>query len=750
MNVKDQQALDELMQLGYDFNVVSSVIMRPYLEIEEQLHGLAEKFIYELYDWLVKEGKDYTDGHKKYTSMRFSMTIGIGVAWLLRNNEENLDVDAIYERLKAPRTIYEMDEYIEDVVGIWYSSRSLQHCLFFKYFDRCYEIILKHYNLDHYQEKIAAAEVMMTYGLRFGHTRLAKAETVTSYKGKMPWHWEVWDAIYGPGAGEHLAEYNYWAVKVYEEGNHIKKCFVPKRVEGDEFAVNDVYYWLNALNEDAGMRVIAEDKDDKINLLTAFPVFDSRRSIAMVLDEVQVWDNGAEATLIVHSIFDEEFELTFYDTHYLENKDKYIRGHAYVFDIYGIAYHVSIVPEEERSFTFEGEKAVNFNEKLGRETELDEQGNPMPVHFSLENLHSLMQTKDDLPEDTSFRAPVNAVYGAIDFFGKKVREVEITSPYRSFDSEKEHVFSIYTTAEGSNGLSEDPEVGTPLYGVVYFQGKMRHEINDAERPSTMLHSFDAMGKDGSKSVFVHKCDPQDVGQPMSQEECEKFAREVFHEQFDGSIILKEYDKSDNPDMPDYYTYRNRDFWIKSDVNYQASSLFENEDVTNGLYRHYSTSHLPVMAYITLYDEKGNQCQWLKGHSYTAKFHYGSMTPGIKMEIMPQFTHDELVKILYNSFKNLSVHPVSRFLHKDLDYRSSNMVDPIITSKEFIARTKWVNEEIKKEKEGYFKPTLVHDSEQGDKIQLEYSSGCVDEARVETRNGLIVAINIINIKAKDQN
>ena len=96
MNVKDQQALDELMQLGYDFNVVSSVIMRPYLEIEEQLHGLAEKFIYELYDWLVKEGKDYTDGHKKYTSMRFSMTIGIGVAWLLRNNEENLDVDAAF------------------------------------------------------------------------------------------------------------------------------------------------------------------------------------------------------------------------------------------------------------------------------------------------------------------------------------------------------------------------------------------------------------------------------------------------------------------------------------------------------------------------------------------------------------------------------------------------------------------------------------------------------------------------------
>lgn len=54
---------------------------------------------------------------------------------------------------------------------------------------------------------------MMTYGLCLEHTRLAIAQTTSPYKGTMTWHWEVWDAIYGPGAGDHLAEYNYWAVK---------------------------------------------------------------------------------------------------------------------------------------------------------------------------------------------------------------------------------------------------------------------------------------------------------------------------------------------------------------------------------------------------------------------------------------------------------------------------------------------------------------------------------------------------------
>ncbi len=746
MNADDLKVIDELMQLGYDFNVVSSTSMQ-YLDLEEQIRDIAEKFLAELYDWYAHEGQEYTDDHKKRTCMRFCMTIGIGVAWKMGQEHSNgeVDVNAIYEELIAPRTLFAMDEYIEDVVGIWFSSKSLQHYLLTQHFNRCYKIILRHYNLDSRSEQIVAAMVMMNYGLHYGRARFDKADSVKPYKGEMPWHWEVWDAIYGPGESEHLAEYNHWAVKAFKEGNHINKSFVPKKVEGEEFAVNDVYYWQNTLNADAGMRVIAVEKDENIGFVSAFPVFDSRRAIAMILDEVQVWDNGAEASLRVHSLWDEDFELTFYDTNYLENKDKYIRGHAYVFDIYGIAYHVNIVPEEERSFKFEGEKAVDFNKKLGLETELDDQGNPMPINFSLANLHSLMQTKDDLPEDASFQAPVNAVYDTIDFFGKKVHEIEITSPYRSLDKEKEHVFSIYVTGEGDNGLKECPEEGTPIQGVVYFQGKMRHEINDAERPSTMLHSFDATGKDGSKSVFTHYCDPQDVGQPMSQEECETFAREVFHKQFGDSIILKEYDKSDNPDMPDFYTNRNRDFWVKADVRYQASALFENEDVTNGLYRHYSTSHLPVMAYITLYDEKGNQCQWLKGHSYTAKFHYGSMTPGIKMEIMPQFTHDELVKILYNSYKNLSVHQVSRFLHKDLDFRSPALVDPMITSKEFIARTKGVNENIKKEDNGYLNPTLVTDGEEGSYIALEYSTGELDKVRVETRDGQIISISITNIR-----
>ncbi len=43
---------------------------------------------------------------------------------------------------------------------------------------------------------------MMTYGLCLEHTRLAIAQTTSPYKGTMTWHWEVWDAIYGPGAGD--------------------------------------------------------------------------------------------------------------------------------------------------------------------------------------------------------------------------------------------------------------------------------------------------------------------------------------------------------------------------------------------------------------------------------------------------------------------------------------------------------------------------------------------------------------------
>ena len=155
-----------------------------------------------------------------------------------------------------------------------------------------------------------------------------------------------------------------------------------------------------------------------------------------------------------------------------------------------------------------------------------------------------------------------------------------------------------------------------------------------------------------------------------------------------------------------------------------------------------------MAYITLYDENGNQCQWLKGQRYTAKFHYGSMTPGIKMEILPQLTHDELVEILYNSYKNLRLVHLSRYLHKDLDFRSPALADPMISSKEFLARTEAVNERIKKEDNGYLKPTLVTDSEEGSYITLEYSTCEKNEVRVEARDGQIISINITTIRNDD--
>ena len=116
-----------------------------------------------------------------------------------------------------------------------------------------------------------------------------------------------------------------------------------------------------------------------------------------------------------------------------------------------------------------------------------------------------------------------------------------------------------------------------------------------------------------------------------------------------------------------------------------------------------------------------------------------------MEVMYHKSHNELVEKLYDSLKNLDTYELSRYLHKDFDFRSANLADPIITREEYLARTESVNNANRKAKEGPVKPVLYHDDVKGAYIEMNYPKGAIDIIKVETNGGLITAIRIENIK-----
>ena len=168
-----------------------------------------------------------------------------------------------------------------------------------------------------------------------------------------------------------------------------------------------------------------------------------------------------------------------------------------------------------------------------------------------------------------------------------------------------------------------------------------------------------------------------------------------------------------------------------------------EDKEKYLAQAYSNHRIPVIVYVSLYDINGNKCQWTKGGKYTAKFHYGSVLPDQKMEATVYYDHDELVEILYESFKNLDTRYVAKYLHKDLDFRSVSLIDPIITRKEYLIRTENVNKAIKKTKDWQVKPELITSEAGCSYIELHYPKGNVDVVKVDTKGGFITSIRIEN-------
>ncbi len=740
---KDKQVLVELMQFGYDRNVIALTNMKGNAEVESHLDELSRKVINSTWQWFNVMDKDYTDNYKRETVMRFCFTTGIGAAWFWENRREEVEKKGLFESMAAPRTTYAMDEYIEDVVGIWWSSESLEHHKYLLLLENCYDIINRNYDLTDKEQESSAGLLMMTFGMHCGYTRIYRDRTIELYKGEMPWHWEVWQVLYGED--EELEEYQNWAAKAFNEGKQGIGRFIIKKDPESEYGMIDSYFRQGTYHEEAGLKTLTSYDNEQFHILTATPIFDSGRSYHLILDKVYVWENGAEATITAHFSDDKDFEITFYDVNYLENKDLYYEGVGYMFDLYAIAYNAQIVPEEERSFSFEGENAVNFNKKVGNETEYDENGNPKPIEFSLSNLHSFHQLKKELPEDASFQSPIKAVWKNIDFLGKKVHEVEIGLPYHNHDYEhddKKHPLSVFI-AERQDGISAEQLIeGEPLRGTIYLQGKMRFMANMDENPSTILHSFDAKEDNGTPVFFTHECQKEDQGLLMSEKEQQDFAKHVYCQ-----ILTKKTDiekvvsDKEEKGMPDFCLSRRREVWVMADVNYTASSDFITENKDKYLVRAYCRHRNPIIAYISLYDEDGHKCKWIKGGRYSVKIHYGSVLPGQKMEITKQLDHNALVEVLFNSFKDLNTRLLSQYLHKDLDYRSCVLADPIITKEDFLIRTENVMQANKRAKNGPVQPELIYNDQDEAMIILRYSDEPDEIVKVQTESGLITSIEI---------
>jgi hypothetical protein len=320
-------------------------------------------------------------------------------------------------------------------------------------------------------------------------------------------------------------------------------------------------------------------------------------------------------------------------------------------------------------------------------------------------------------------------------------EVEVGIPYSNPRSGKKHDISVFIPSiqipDGDAILNK----GIAIEGTLILMGKMRVATNFEERPCTEVRSFTPRTQRGVPHKFSHKCKPSEVGTEMNEAERQAFAKKVVK----SFLSYDLEDAFEGEDGPDFLASRHRSMWVKSDEGYCAASRFIKEDVTPGLSHYYQTGRFPVMVYVSLYDKQGERCLWLKGATYSAELHYGSMLPGQRMAPREAYKHEMLMQVLFEAFRNFHTFPLCKILHKDLYYTSHNLSDPIITREEFLTHIEGVFEANRFAPEGPLRAKLVREEDGYSYMELTYPEGIVDRMDVETHHNLITEIHINNVK-----
>jgi hypothetical protein len=121
------------------------------------------------------------------------------------------------------------------------------------------------------------------------------------------------------------------------------------------------------------------------------------------IEKVIEWDNQIEATVIC-SIG--SFQLAFFAVDYYCNKSLYKIGETISMDISSLGMNVS---EGQRGFQFEGQKAIDWLAKIGKEPNFDQEGNVEPIHFGLENLVAFIDSNTKCPNEAEFQSPGSGV-----------------------------------------------------------------------------------------------------------------------------------------------------------------------------------------------------------------------------------------------------------------------------------------------------------------------------------------------------
>jgi hypothetical protein len=257
-----------------------------------------------------------------------------------------------------------------------------------------------------------------------------------------------------------------------QKGEVIEKAEITADCFGDgQKAVHTVFSISHRADISAFALIINNEKSKCNEVVSAYPIVEDGKKIKLKVTDIKEWSNGVEA--VIECETENEHTISFFDTQYFKNKDKYKIGKIYAFTIAALSYNVEIL--HDKSFSFEGQKAIDWLAKIRKKPTYDVLGNIEPVVFDLSNLVTYLP-RNEYPDDAEFQSPINSVE-SVSAFDNEFYKFNITI-FRDPDV----CIDLYVK---TSFFERKPEINEPLRGLIWVQGYL---CEDIKRQSRLLDS----------------------------------------------------------------------------------------------------------------------------------------------------------------------------------------------------------------------------------------------------------------------
>lgn len=230
-------------------------------------------------------------------------------------------------------------------------------------------------------------------------------------------------------------------VSMNEDGKEEETDVVVLRDDHGTFA------WQSLLSYDS--------RESIYNFVTCYPVLSSDRHARAKITAVEPWSNKLEATVFCE--VDGQLNVGFFATDYVWNAQRYVVGAELDLCFSALAYNAE---ESKHEFKFEGQEAIDWLAKSGREPEYDENGNVRPVVFSLTNLVAFLDKGEEYPEIREFQSPIKNVHSFT------LDEREFFYADAIFSREPDRQLTLYFAKKDIPHAKN----GTPVLGMAWIQG----------------------------------------------------------------------------------------------------------------------------------------------------------------------------------------------------------------------------------------------------------------------------------------